>query len=476
VTLQLDLIRAAWAIFPAALLWGASFPLALAAAATPKRDPGRTVGGVYAANTLGAIVGALATSFVLVASLGSQVTQQLLIVVAACSALLMWAPIGPRRRLRARQAAVIPAAAVAAIVLAYAVPQVPGELVAYGRFLPTRSADAEVIYMSEGLTASVAVSRTASGYLTYHNAGKAQASTYPQDMRLQRMLGHLTTLIPETPGTFLVIGLGAGVTAGAVGIDPAAEHVVIAEIEPLARQVAAGYFRRQNFGVVGNPKVEIRIDDGRHYLATTDRTFDGITSDPFDPWAKGTAALYTREFWQLVRSRLNAGGVASVFLQLYENTEEAVKSEVATFFEVFPNGAIFANTVQGMGYDAVLLGFADDSPIDVDRLHARLQSPEYETVARSLREVGFYSATELLGTYAGRASDLAEWLQGAAINTDRNLRLQYLAGEGLNVYRADAIFTNMTAEGVEFPESLFKGSARRLEPLKQMIRARQGRF
>ena len=80
------------------------------------------------------------------------------------------------------------------------------------------------VYVDEGVTASVAVSRTPSGVLNYHNAGKVQASSEPQDMRLQRMLGHLTTLIPANPKKVVVIGCGAGVTAGAVSIDPAVEQ------------------------------------------------------------------------------------------------------------------------------------------------------------------------------------------------------------------------------------------------------------
>src|SRR4029453_14296083 len=113
--------------------------------------------------------------------------------------------------------------------------------------------------------------------------------------------------------------------------------------------VASEYFAAPNLGVVGNPKVEIRIDDGRHYLATTREKFDAITSDPLDPWVKGAAALYTREFWELCKSRLNEGGIVTVCLQLYESSDAAVKSEIATFFEVFANGAVLANTVDGMG-------------------------------------------------------------------------------------------------------------------------------
>jgi spermidine synthase len=476
VILELDLVRAALAILPAAVLWGASFPLALAAAASRGRDAGRLVGRLYAANTIGAIVGALATSFVLVVWLGSQLAQQILILVCACSGLLVLAARGAEPRLRTAHVGAAAAILVAAVVVAYGVPELPRELVAYGRFMPLRGPGANVIYMGEGLTAAVAVSEEEDGIRTFHSAGKAQASTYPQDLRLQRMLGHLTTLVPGKPNSLLVIGLGAGVTAGAVSLDPAAERVVVAEIEPLVSYVAAEYFREHNFGVGGNPKVEIHIDDGRHYLATTEETFDGITSDPLDPWVRGAAALYTREFWQLVRGRLNRGGVVTVFVQLYESTEDAVKSELATFFEVFPNGAVFANTVQGMGYDAVLLGRADAAPIDVDRIQTRLDSPEYERVRQSLAQVGFRSAIDLLGTYAGRPTDLAQWLHGAAINTDRNLRLQYLAGEGLNIYEADSIFDDMTAQGLEFPSDLFAGSPESLAHLRGRILAQSSSF
>jgi spermidine synthase len=473
--LPLDLLRTALAILPAALLWGASFPLALAAADDTGAEPRRAAAALYAANTAGAIVGALGTGFVLVIWIGSQAAQQVAIAAAALSGLLLLlypiaAPHRPRLSRPATSAAVI--ACVAA--LAYSVPPLPPELVAYGRFLPTRGSGANVVYVGEGLTASIAVTREPDGTLTYHNAGKTQASTYPQDLRLQRMLGHLATLVPDAPTSVLVIGLGAGITAGAVSVDPAVQRVVVAEIEPLVPKVAARFFAEPNFGVVASPKVELYIDDGRHYLATTHDKFDAITSDPLDPWVKGAAALYTREFWELCKSRLNDGGAVTAFLQLYESSDDAVKSEIATFFAAFPNGAVLANTVDGAGYDAVLLGRADDAPIDIERIASRLESGAYARVARSLREVGFDSALDLVGTYVGQAQDLALWLDGAALNTDRNLRLQYLAGAGLNARRADAIFAALRAHEPRFPDGLFTGSPARLEELRQRFAARAG--
>jgi spermidine synthase len=337
-------------------------------------------------------------------------------------------------------------------------------LVGYGRFSATWVNQVEFIYVGEGMNASVAVSRLSNGVLNYHNAGKVQASSEPQDMRLQRMLGHLTTLLPEHPASVFVIGFGAGVTAGAVSIDPRVERLTIAEIEPLVVKTVSTFFSSYNFDVVHNPKVHLRIDDARHYLLTTGETFDAITSDPLDPWVKGAAMLYSREFFDLVKRRLNPGGVVTLFVQLYSSSEDAVKSEVATFFEAFPKGIVFGNTFNGAGYDLVLVGQADPGPIDIDRLEARLDQPEYAPVALSLREIGFASGVELLSTYAGEAGDLTGWMKDAAINRDTNLRLQYLAGLGVNLRVGDMIYRNMLSYR-RVPTDRFVGS----EPLKASL-------
>jgi spermidine synthase len=478
-TLQLDLVRCLWAVLPAPILWGASFPLALASVAARGQDPARLVGGVYAANTVGAIVGSLGASLVLVAWIGSQHAQQVLILTSALSGLLMlgWGvPEGESRgALKLAGTLVLAGAAVGAGLLARSVQAVPGMLVAYGRYMATRLGQADVIYMGEGLTASVAVTRLSNGVLNYHNAGKVQASSEPQDMRLQRMLGHLTTIVPDHVRSVVVIGCGAGVTAGAVSIDPRLESETIAEIEPLVPKVVSTYFAEHNFDVVRNPKVHVTIDDARHFILTSKEKYDAVTSDPLDPWVKGAAMLYTEEFFDAVKQHLNPGGVVTLFVQLYESNTEAVKSEIATFFKAFPNGVIWGNTNNGQGYDLVLFGQVEPTRIDVDAIDARLRSPEYARVAQSLRDVGFDSAIDLFSTYAGSAADLAPWLRDAQINRDRNLRLQYLAGLGLNLYDAAPIYSEML-QYRRFPENLFVGSAETKQRLRDAIERSPGRM
>ena len=186
---QIDFVRSLWAVLPATLLWGASFPFALAALLEEGHDPARLVGRVYAANTVGAIVGALLTSLVLVAAIGSQHTQQLLILLCGISALVVLEPAADARPAGAAWSrfAVIVVLIMAGCgtLMARAVPELPGLLVAYGRFTAVKSNQGEVLYMGEGLSSSVAVTRLSNGILSYHNAGKVQASSDPEDMRVQ---------------------------------------------------------------------------------------------------------------------------------------------------------------------------------------------------------------------------------------------------------------------------------------------------
>jgi hypothetical protein len=142
---------------------------------------------------------------------------------------------------------------------------------------------------------------------------------------------------------------------------------------------------------------------------------------------------------------------------------------------VFPNGSLFVNNVNHGGYDLVMLGQAEPTVIDVDALNRKLESPEYAGVAQSLRDIGFYSGSNLLATFAGRAEDLKGWTNNAIINRDRGLKLQYLAGLGLNLYKANDIYQNMVAAGVKMPQGMFVGTPETVDLLSRMIESGQFR-
>jgi spermidine synthase len=289
-------------------------------------------------------------------------------------------------------------------------------------------------------------------------------------MRLQRLLGHLTALMHDQgPKSVLVVGFGSGVTAGAISIHPTVERMVICELEPLIPQVVSTFFRDVNSDVAANPHVQVVIDDARHFMFTTAEKFDVITSDPIHPWVKGAATLYTREYFEHVRARLKPGGVVTQWVPLYESTEDVVRSEIATFLQVFPDATLWRNDdVNGRGYDTVLVGRLEEKPIDVDTWQAKIDRPEYAAVNASLADVGYTSIVDVLKTYSGRGKDLQSWVAGAEINTDRNLRLQYLAGFGFNNNTGTAIRDSILTYR-QFPSDLFTGEPSTIEALRGEI-------
>jgi len=535
-TFSLDLLRTTCTVLPASLLWGASFPLALAAVASPGCDGGKMVGSVYAANTIGAILGSLLFSIFIIPQLGTQWAQRILIILSAVSSLVALAPLlfsphdeagseeesASTRPLSGRQRVVGTLASLVIVgILAAFVSPMPWVAVAFGRLsacwlqqtAPQIVKDEDVplgtidsifrycTYVGEGENVSVAITKSTAGWRYFHGAGKVQASTDPQDMRLQRMLGHLSVLARSDPNEVkdvLVVALGAGVTAGSFVPYPKIERITICDIEPLVPKVVAPVFGNENYHIVDgidkeNPRnldgkeIKMVYDDGRHYIRTLpkDAKFDIITSDPIDPWVKGCAALNTIEYYQMCKEHLKPGGVMSLWIPLYESNNDSAKSLIATFFQVFPNGMLFSNDLNNAGYDAVLLGQVEPARIDLDRLQERLGNCEYERVRQSLLDVGFGADVtnitwapnvmgdpimSLLATYSGRGMDLGDWMKDAQINTDRNLRLQYLAGMSVNSYMETEILKGIL-NSFKFPDDIFVGSVGNLQALKSAFQA-----
>jgi spermidine synthase len=132
---------------------------------------------------------------------------------------------------------------------------------------------------------------------------------------------------------------------------------------------------------------------------------------------------------------------------------------------VFPEATVWGNPAAGQGHDVVVLGQVDPLRVNVDQIMIRLDQDDYRDVVSSLGYVGFSSGLDLLATYAGQAADLAPWLHDAQINHDRNLRLQYLAGLGLNSYREAAIYKDILSRR-KFSDTVFVASDRRRRELR----------
>ncbi len=448
----LHVVRAVDVILPGAIFWGMSFPYALAAANAGSDDTGRSSGHVYAANTVGAIIGSVGISFWAIPAHGTQWAQRILVLGAGLSAAALVfamrrAPgsILPSRRPPSPFWPLVVCALAAAFL-----PGLPDKFKAHGRYIWYIEEGDRYPYVSEGAASTVAVHIAPNGYSNFHVSGRVEATNNPNDLRTERLIGHLSGLLHRGPESVLVVGLGAGITAGALTLYPEVKRIVICEIEP--RVVgAAQQFARENYHALTNPKVEIVFDDARHFLATTREKFDIITSDPIHPWVRGNSILFSREYYAIVKAHLQPDGIASQWVPLYETSEAAIKIQMKTFVDAFPDGTVW-NTVQnGKGYDVVLVGSVAPLRLDAAAIQGRIDRTP--AIAESLRDVAIMGAVDLLATYGANGRDMSAWLVGAPVNRDFSLKLEYISGLALNNKEADAIYEHMTA-GHSYPDSM----------------------
>src|SRR5260370_19881836 len=164
-------------------------------------------------------------------------------------------------------------------------------------------------------------------------------------------MGRIPALLHRASRSVLVVGFGAGVTAGSFVPYREVEKIVICELEKLVPRASGEFFAKENDHVLDDRRARVVYDDARHYILTTPDKFDIITTDPIHPWVKGTSTLYSKEYYDLVKNHLNPGGVVAQWLPIYESDEETVKSELATFFSVFPNATVWSNYTSGDAYD-----------------------------------------------------------------------------------------------------------------------------
>jgi spermidine synthase len=417
-------------------------------------------------------VGSLLFSLSLIPELGSRVSQQILIVAAAASAVIAAGAWLKQSKFALGALGVLALAG----GLAASVIDVPWPVVAYGRRMAPivrafdlydRGNPTKVLFRGEGINSSVVIAERA-GQRHFYVSGKAEASTAILDMRLERMMGHLPALAHPRPKSVLVVGFGAGVTAGAFTRYPEVENLTICELEPYIPPASTQYFGKENYEVLHYGRTRMVYDDARHYIFTTREKYDVITTDPIHPWVKGTSVLYSKEYYELVKQHLNPGGVVAQWLPIYDSDPETIRTELATFFEVFPQGSVWSNNYNNDGYDLVLLGQAEPAPISVDAVQQRLDTPEYAQVLASISEVGFHSAVEMFATYAGRADDLKAMLHGAQINEDLNMRLQYIAGLGLNSMAYQGIYKDILKHR-KFPQGLLTGTGGRMDALRTLL-------
>jgi len=419
------------ALLGPALLIGATFPCAVAACASTAARAGADTGRLYALNTLGAIVGAALTGFLLVPALGVRAS----IVAGIATNLVLGAALfATSRRAVPRWRWGASGACLAAVVVVLFLPRWSPQVMSSGAIYALEYisdvsggiapvvAGREVLFYRDGPSATVAVTRSGD-YLSLRVNGKVDASSDPTDMPTQLMLGHLPLLLHREPRDVLVIGLGSGITAGAVARHPVG-RLDIVEIEPAVVH-ASSFFTRENGNVLGDRRARLIVADARNFLLTTPGRYDVITSEPSNPWIGGVASLFSVEFFELARQRLRPGGLMVQWLHGYGLAPEDFAMIVATFRSVFPGTTVW-QVAQG---DYLLVGRPEATPIDLGSMKARW------TALRGLREdlqrIGVEDWRGVLGFFLLAEADVARLPAVGRLNTDDWLGLEFSAPRGL---------------------------------------------
>jgi spermidine synthase len=434
-------------MFVPAFFMGVAFPMAGAIHSRYSRLVGKVVGEILSFNTVGAILGAAGSGFILIYLFGIQRSLQIIILLnigygLATIAAVQWGK---------RTAVLISFAAFAALALPlffpsswelwdpklYAIYQ-SNKPEAYGTDEEIKEMldNMDVRYYFEG-TQSIVSAVQSSDILFFITNGRVEASNAHHDMQCQYVLGHLPMLMHRNPRNVFVLGTGSGMTLGAVSVHPSVEKITLAEIEPGVLGVAK-VFGIDNHYILSrpDPRLEIVFNDGRNHLLTTKDRYDVITADPVHPWFSGSGYLYSTEYFRLASQRLNPGGIICQWLPLYELTEENLKSVVRTISDNFAYSMIWVTH-----YDAEII--ASNSPIIIDEkdLTRRIAAGP---VTEDLLQIKMASAEDFLSYFVMGSEGVRTYSRGGKINTDDNLYLEFSAPRSIGLeYLREANLSNI---------------------------------
>jgi len=386
-----------WELALPALLMGFAYPLANAIVQDTQRAVGLRAGVLYLANTVGAVAGSLVVGFALLPALGMQRTVVVLVAVVALGIVPLCA-VGFTRA--PKQRVVFAGALVAVVAVMVWWTRLPADHLIQRTLWPLRPEERRLV-VAEGVTEVVSVTEMHGEGRALMTNGHAMSGTTVPSQRYMRAFVHVPLLSQASPETVLVICFGVGNTAHAATLHPSVRRV---DVVDTSRNVLAhaDYFAATNGKVLRNPKVAVHVNDGRQHLKMRPpASYDLITLEPPPIAFAGVASLYSREFYQLARTRLRPGGFMTQWLPVYQVPPDAVLSMVRAFVDVFPHAVLLS----GWTDELILMGTtAERIEIDPARVEAKLAAAP--RLREDLQHVYLSTLTEIVGTFVGAPETL----------------------------------------------------------------------
>jgi spermidine synthase len=412
------------------LFMGATFPCAAQIAARGTHRVGYDVGTVYSVNTAGAIGGTIVAGFLLIPLLGVHTTIKIAVALNLSVAAVL-SLVSGKGWVHNTSAALSLAAFLPLFVFREWDARVmsSGVSIYAPRFLPNLEraslqellTPGEILFYKDGISSTVSVQKSERTLILKVN-GKADAST-GADMHTQLMLGHLPLLLHPAPQRVLVIGLGSGVTVGAVAQHPVTEIDAI-EIEPAVAE-ASRFFAKENRSALDDPRVRLTIADGRNFILSTNKRYDVIISEPSNPWIGGIGNLFSLEFYEIVAGRLARDGIICQWIHGYNLLPQDLRMVVKTLRAVFPHTTIWTASPS----DYLLIGSRVPVSLDYERLEQRYKT--LPTLREDLARIGLRSPLALVADFVLGEEDTARYAARARLNTDDLPLLEFSAPKSL---------------------------------------------
>ena len=408
---------------------GMVFPFAVKAATGVRARLGQDLGRLYAANTWGGVLGALAGGFVLIPMLGTHCSIVALGLGLGFVGLLMvlWTP---DTRLITRLVLGALIAAGFSGVWHYVPADISSTL--NQSYLPD---DHKIIHYREGIEGTVVVSEPKSGAsavssdrVLWINGVQATAAI-EKGVKMNRFQGTLPLAFNRDPKTVLFMCFGSGVTAGTLGLYPF-ERIDAVEI---SRDVldAAPLFAQENLDVLHKPQMRFIVNDGRNFLLTTRNRYDVITFEPMPLAIAGVSTFYTQEYYRLCLNHLTPGGLVSQWVPLHSLDPDVVRSLIDTFTTVFPEYcAWFINA------DMFMIGSNQPLRIDYTALSQRMGEP---ALYEALKGVDLSDPYELMSGFFMGKQQIDQYRHGKPVTlmTDDRPWAEYVAPKLMYLHTVD---------------------------------------
>ena len=418
-----------------AFFMGFAFPLANATIQRAESVVGRRAGLLYLANTVGAVAGALVAGFVLLPRLGMQQSVTVLIGVTALGIVSLYLaarPVSPWSR-PTRPVTIVFITSGLLLGSSFALwTGLPSNHV-IARSLKPLAPGEERLVVSEGVNEVVAVTEHPREGRRLLTNGYFMSATSWKGQRYMRAFSHIPLLSSEAPESVLVIAFGVGNTAHAAALHRSVRRLEVADLSEHILD-HAGYFSATNRNVLESPNISVFVNDGRQHLRMQPpSTYDLVTLEPPPIAHAGVASLYSREFFELVRSRLKPQGYLTLWLPAYQVPGKTTLSIVRAFVEAFPSSVLLS----GLYSELILMGVNDaELEIDPALVQARLDSmPE---VREDMERIHLGGLTEIIGAFAASGETLARASRLSAPVTDDRPLLDHARRSQLRDHRIPA--------------------------------------